>query len=259
MKTTTVAVALLAFAGIARAEVKTKAFDYKAGDTVLQGFIAWDDALKDKRPGVLVVHEWWGHNEHARHSAEKLAKAGYVGLALDMFGKGKIATHAQDAQAFVAEATKDPKVTDARFNAALEILKKDPHVDKANIAAIGYCFGGGVALNQAREGADLKAVATFHGSLTPIKPAEKGKFKPRVLVMTGGADPMITNVSVDAFKKEMDAAGVNYRVIVYPGAKHAFTNPNADKAGVEGLAYNADADQKSWAELLKFLTDVFGK
>jgi dienelactone hydrolase len=248
----------LCIGAIAHAEVKSKVVDYSQDDTPLQGFLAWDDAAKGKRPGILVVHEWWGHNQHARDQALRLAKEGYVAFALDMYGKGKVTTHPKEAQAFAAEATKDPKVMDARFKAALEILKKDPHVDANKLGAIGYCFGGGVVLNEARQGADLKLVATFHGSLKTNNPARPGSVKPRLLVMTGADDPMVTAAQVDAFKKEMTDAGAKFEIISYPGAKHAFTNPNADKAGVEGLAYNADADKKSWADLRRVLKQVFG-
>jgi dienelactone hydrolase len=252
-------IALLALGSIARAEIKTKEVDYEQGANVLQGFFAWDDALKDKRPGVIVIHEWWGHNEHARDQAKRLAKAGYVAFALDLFGKGKLATHPKDAQAFVAEATKDPKITQARFQSALEVLKKDPHVDPNNIAAVGYCFGGAIALEMARMGEDLKAVATFHASLGTKSPAQPGKVKPRILVNTGAADPMIPAEQVDAFKKEMTAAGAKYEVISYPNAKHSFTNHHADKAGMPALAYDSDADKKSWDATLKMFKQVFGK
>src|ERR1700753_344674 len=156
----------LALHGQAHAEIKTEVVDYKQGDTPLQGYVAWDDSIKGKRPGVLVVHEWWGHNQHARNQAERLAKAGYVAFALDMFGKGKLATHPKDAMAFAAEATADPKVERARFDAALALLKKRKEVDSSKRAAIGYCFGGGVVLDMTREGEPLNAVATFHGALS---------------------------------------------------------------------------------------------
>src|SRR5262245_28284349 len=248
--------ALLATA--VHAEVSTKEIEYKQGDTVLQGFLAWNDAAKGRRPGVLVVHEWWGHNEHARNQAKRLAQSNYVAFALDMYGKGKVATHPKDAEAFMTEATKDPAVLVARFNAALDLLKKDPHVDPEKVAAIGYCFGGGVVLNMARSGADLDAVVTFHGALTATTPAAKGSVKPRILVLTGADDPMVPPSLVEDFRKEMDAAGARYQVISYPGAKHSFTNPGAAKAGMDALAYNADADRKSWAEMLKFFGEVFG-
>jgi len=253
-------VALLAAAAPARAEVKTQEMEYKVGDTTLQGFLAYDDAQKGKRPGVLVIHEWWGHNQHARNSAIKLAKAGYVGFALDMYGKGKLATHPDDAQKFMQEATKDAGVVAARFNAALDLLKKQPQVNPDEIAVIGYCFGGGVALGMARAGADLDAVATFHGALALHgPPAEKGKVKPQILVQTGGADPMVPKDQVAAFEKEMKDAGAKVEIVTYPNARHSFTNPDADKAGMDGLKYDADADKKSWDKMLAFFKQVFKK
>jgi dienelactone hydrolase len=240
-----------------RANIKTRDVEYRQGDTVLQGFVAWDDAIAGKRPGVLVVHEWWGMNEHSRKQARRLAEAGYVGFALDMYGKGKVATHPQDAQAFVAEVTKDPAVLAARFNAALEQLKHDPHVDPTRIAAIGYCFGGAVVLDMARAGTDLAAVATFHGALATKTPAQPGKVKARLLVLTGAADPFVPPEQVAAFQSEMKAAGAQVEVVSYPGAKHGFTNPDAAQYGMSQLAYDPEADRQSWAALLKLLNEVF--
>ena len=248
---------VLAFASPAAAEVQTKEIEYQQGDTVLVGLVAWDAAAKGKRPGVLVVHEWWGHNEHARNQAKRLAEAGYVGFALDMYGKGKVATHPDQAKVFMAEATKDPAAVAARFNAALEQLKQDPRVDQKKIAAIGYCFGGAVVLGRARAGADLAAVVSFHGSLGSKNPVEKGKITARVLVLTGAADPFIPPDQVASFTKDMEAAGATFQVISYPGVKHSFTNPAADKAGMDALAYNAEADQKSWAAMLELFKEVF--
>jgi dienelactone hydrolase len=249
--------ALLALAGPASGEVKTKAIEYTQDGTILQGFFAWDDAKAGKRPGVLVIHEWWGHNEHARKQAMRLAEAGYVGFALDMFGKGKLATHPKDAQAFASELMAKPEVAAARFNAALAQLKQDPHVDPEKIAVFGYCFGGGVALAMARAGVDLDAVVTFHGALETKTPAKPGAVKPRLLVLTGGADPMQPAAAVEAFKAEMKAAGASFDVVSYPGVKHSFTNPGADKVGMEGLAYDAAADKASWAAAMKLLGEVF--
>jgi dienelactone hydrolase len=249
--------AAVLFAAAAAAEIQTKQIDYKQGETILQGLIAWDDAVKGKRPGVLVVHEWWGHNDHARYQAKRLAQAGYVGLALDMFGKGKVTTHPKDAQAFVSEAKQDPAVVPARFRAALEQLKHDPHVDADRIAAIGYCFGGSVVLDEARAGADLDAVVSFHGALATKSPAEQGKVKARVLVLTGAADPFVPAEQVAAFAQEMKAAGAKFQVVSYPGVKHGFTNPDAGKAGMDALEYNAEVDKKSWAAMLAFFKEVF--
>jgi dienelactone hydrolase len=254
-----VAIAACLAGGTAAAKVRTKPITYESGGTALKGVLAWDDAAKGKRPGVVVVHEWWGLNKHARAQAERLAKAGYVAFALDMFGGGKSTTHPKDAMAFVQEATKEPGVAAARFDAGLDVLKKQPQVDPEKIAAFGYCFGGGVALNMARAGADLDAVVTFHGVLKPADgPAQPGKVKPAILVQAGGADPMVPPEQVKAFEEEMKSADANVKVVTYPNAKHGFTNPDAGKAGVEGLAYDRDADRKSWDAAIKFLHQVFG-
>jgi dienelactone hydrolase len=250
-------IALVAAASTASAEIKTKVVDYTVGGTALQGFMAWDDASADKRPGVLVVHEWWGHNEHARNAARRLAEAGYVGFALDMYGKGKLATHPDDARKFMTEATKDPASVAARFNAALAELKKEPHVDPERLGAIGYCFGGTIVLVQARLGADLDVVASFHGGLGGLAPVKPGAVKARVLVYTGAADPMIPGDQVEAFRKDMAAAGAKVDIVSYPGAKHGFTNPAAGSFGMDALAYDAAADKDSWAAMLKAFKEVF--
>jgi len=251
------AAALLLVASAAAAEVQTREIEYKEGVAVLQGLIAWDDASKGLRPGVLVVHEWWGHNQHARYQAKRLAEAGYVGFALDMYGKGKVTTHPKDAQGFMTDVKKDPAVIPARFHAALELLKQDPHVSADHIAAIGYCFGGAVVLDEARSGADLDAVVSFHGALATKSPVEPGRVRARVLVLTGAADPFVPKEQVEAFTQEMKAAGAKFRVITYPGVKHGFTNPDAGKAGMDALEYNAEADKKSWAAMLELFKEVF--
>jgi len=238
-----------------RAAVQTKEIEYEQGGTQLQGTLAWDDAAKGKRPGVLVVHEWWGHNEHARNQAKRLAEAGFVAFALDMYGKGKVATHPEDAQKYMEEVTKDPALVAARFDAALALLRQQPGVDPEHVAAVGYCMGGTIALGMARAGRDLTAVATLHAGLKPTgEPAKKGQVKVHgVLVQTGGKDPFVPPEQVKAFEQEMKAAGVKAKVIVYPEAKHGFTNPDAGKAGMDALAYDADADHKSFKALVDFL------
>ncbi len=252
------AVALLALAGTAaRAEVKTKVIDYSQGDTALQGFLAWDDAARERRPGVLVIHEAWGENQHARDQAVRLARAGYVGFALDMYGKGKVTTHLEDAKAFMAEASKDPAVVRARFEAAKKVLVEQPEVDPRRIGVVGYCFGGAVALKMARAGEDLAAVATFHAAIPSADQPVTGKVKPRILINTGGADPLVPKAQIDAFVKELRDAGANISVITYPNAKHSFTNPDAAKAGVDALGYDADADRKSWDSSMKMFKEAF--
>jgi len=253
---------LMIFASLttAQAAVKGEEVSYKQGETIMKGYLAYDDRIKGKRPGMLVVHEWWGLNDYARKRADMLAALGYTALAVDMYGDGKTADHPDDAGKFAGEVKKNMPVARARFLAAREVLMKQASVDDTKIAAIGYCFGGGMVLEMARAGMDLDGVASFHGSLGTSTPAEPGKVKTHVLVLNGADDPFVKPESIDAFKKEMEAAGVDYQFINYPGARHAFTNPGADANGKKfnlPLAYNAEADKQSWAELQKFLEHIF--
>jgi dienelactone hydrolase len=244
----------------AHAAVQGKEVSYNANGTTLKGYIAYDDAVKGKRPGVLVIHEWWGHNEYARKRARMLAEHGYTALAVDMYGDGKQAHHPDDAQKFSSEVSKNAVLAKARFDAAYSLISNESTVDANNIGAIGYCFGGTVALNMARIGEPLKVVVSFHGGLGTDTPAEAGKVKARIASFTGEDDPFIPATQVAAFRQEMDKAGVSYKVVTYPGAKHAFTNPEADKFGQKfklPLAYNAEADKASWTEGLAFLADTF--
>ncbi len=253
-------VLFLAATSLSHAAVQGKEVTYSANGTTLKGYVAYDDAVKGKRPGILVVHEWWGHNEYARKRARMLAEQGYTALALDMYGDGKQAHHPDDAQKFSSEVAKNATLAKARFDAAYALLKQENTVDAGNIAAVGYCFGGTVALNMARIGEPLKAVVSFHGGLGTEHPAEPGKVQARIASFTGEDDPMIPATQVAAFRQEMDKAGVTYKVVTYPGAQHAFTNPEADKYGKEfklPLAYNAAADKDSWAAGLAFLADAF--
>jgi dienelactone hydrolase len=238
-------------------DIQTRELEYRQGEQTLKGYVAWDAARPARRPGVLVVHEWWGHNEHARHQARRLAESGYVGFAVDMYGDGKATTHPDTARTFMTAAMSDPAGMAARFNAALAQLRQDPNVDPQRIAAIGYCFGGAVVLSMARSGADLAAVASFHGALLTSPPVDSGAVKARVLVLTGAADPMVPAEQVEAFTGQMRAAGASIEVVSYPGVQHSFTNPRADSVGMDGLAYDAEADRQSWEALLRLLAEVF--
>ena len=199
-------------------------------------------------------------NEYTKRRARMLAGLGYTALALDMYGDGKQATHPDDAKKFSSELMKTFDVAKARFEAAMELLKSQDTVDPERIAAIGYCFGGGVVLNMARQGADLKGVVSFHGMLSAVKPAEPGVVKAKLLVLNGAKDPFIPQAQIDAFKKEMTDANVDYKFINYSGAIHAFTNPDATAYGKKfklPLGYNAAADRKSWKEMKDFLGMIF--
>lgn len=250
----------LGLLGSVEAKVVTKEVSYEANGVTLKGYLAYDDATQTKRPGILVVHEWWGHDKYARKRARMLAKLGYTAFALDMYGNGKQASHPKDAGKFSGEVKKNLPMAKARFSAAMKVLKEHPATDDEQIGAIGYCFGGAVVLEMARLGMDLKGVASFHGSLGTAHPAQKGKVKARVLVLNGAADPFVKPAQIDAIANEMKAAGVNYQFINYPGAKHSFTNPGADAYGKKfkiPLAYHKDADQKSWQAMQKMFKAVF--
>lgn len=241
------------------AAVQTKEVTYEANGLKMKGFMAWDDAKKGTRPGILVVHEWWGHNEYVRKRARQLAEMGYVALAVDMYGNGKTADHPKTAGEFAGAVMKEKGVAAARFLAAKAVLEADPNTDKKKIAAVGYCFGGGVVLEMARSGQDLLGVASFHGSLAAQTPAKKGAVKAKVFVAHGEADPFVSAEVLAAFKKEMKDAGVDLEYHGYPGAKHAFTSPEATANGKKfelPLEYNADADKKSWAALDVFLKKI---
>jgi dienelactone hydrolase len=253
---------LLAASVSAQAAVVGEEVSYQAGDTTLKGYLARDTAIQGKRPGILVVHEWWGHNDYARARARQLAELGYVALAVDMYGEGRTADHPEDAGKFASAVRNNLPLMQARFEAARDFLNSQPDVDPEQTAAIGYCFGGGVVLAMARAGADLDAVASFHGSLGVGGTAEPGTVKARILIANGADDPFVTADQIAAFKAEMDAAGADYTFINYPGAKHSFTNPGADVLGEKfglPLAYNAEADADSWAAMQAFFQSVFGE
>lgn len=243
------------FAGINTSEIK-----YKVGDQELTGYLAYDDAVKGKRPGVLVVHEWWGHDDYARKRAEMLAGLGYTAFALDMYGTGKLADHPKDAKAMMMAMFNNMDDTKKRFKAAKKILMEHKTVESSKIAAIGYCMGGGLSLAMGRSGEDLDGIIVLHGTLGTKTPVKKGVMKAKILVLTGGADPNIPQNQIDGFKKEMDAAGVEYEVVVYPGVKHSFSNPEATKFGKKfnaPLEYNEQADKDSWNRSKAFLKNIF--
>ena len=256
----TVILVLIPLVSYGAASIHTEPVDYSAQGVVMKGYLAYDENIKGKRPGILVVHEWWGLNDYAKKRARMLAELGYTALAVDMYGEGKQAMHPDDAGKFSSELREKMDVARARFLAAMNVLKKSPTVDQNRIAAIGYCFGGGVVLQVARDGVDLRGVVSFHGSLATNHPAKAGSVKARILVAHGADDQFVTNEQVEAFKKEMKDAGADMRFIAYPGAKHSFTNPDADEYGRKfniPLAYNAEADKKSWEDMQKFFVEIF--
>ncbi|MCI0604227.1 dienelactone hydrolase family protein [bacterium] len=243
------------------AAIKMEPVDYSSGGVTMKGFLAYDDANQGKRPGVLVVHEWWGHNEYVRKRARMLAELGYTALAVDMYGGGKQTAHPAEAGKFTQEVMSNMDIAKARFLAAMETLKAHKTVDPQRIAAIGYCFGGGLVLEMARAGVDLDGIVSFHGSLDTKNPAKPGVVKAKILVAHGAADEFIEPKVLAAFEQEMKNAKVDYKLITYPDAKHSFTNSDADEMGKKAniaIAYNAEADRKSWEDMKSFFKEIFG-
>jgi dienelactone hydrolase len=250
----------LAIPAAATAKIVGKVVEYKAGDVILKGYIAYDNSIKGKRPGIIVVHEWWGLNDYPKKRAEMLAKLGYVAFAADMYGDGKTVDNPGDAQKSAGESMKDINLFKSKFLAAVDYLKQDEHTNPTQIGAIGYCYGGGVVLNMARAGVDLKGVVSFHGSLAAAIPAEKGNVKAKILVCAGGADKFISAEAIETFKKEMKDACADMKYVAYEGALHAFSNTNATEMGKKfnmPIAYNEKADKGSWSEMQKFFKMVF--
>ena len=227
-----------------------------------KAYIAYDDNIKGKRPGILVLPEWWGMNDYPKMRARKLAELGYVAMALDVFGNGKVAADPTEAQQLSAPFYKDPGFAKARLDQALKVLKALPQTDPVNVAAIGYCFGGGLVLNYAKLGADLKGVVSFHGGVSGGAPVDKNLLKAKVLVCQGGSDKFVSQKDAETFKHKLDSIGADNTLKVYPNATHAFTNPEATATGKKfnmPIEYNPEADKNSWDDMKMFFAKIFTK
>lgn len=245
----------LCAAAPAVASIKTKVVEYKDGDTVLQGYAAWEDGFKDSRPGVLVVHEWWGHGPYARRRAEQLAKLGFTAFAVDMYGKGVYAKDHDEAGKLAGALFGDRAAMRRRALAGLEQLRKMPFVDQKHLGAIGYCFGGTTVLELARAGTELDGVVSFHGNLaTPAPAAEKPK---AAILVAQGADDAMTLPGVPGFIEEMKKVGADWQLVEYGGAVHSFTVPEAGTDTAKGMAYSKEADRRSWQAMHAFFDEVF--
>jgi len=242
-------------------KIVTKTIDYNVDGIKFQGYLAYDESIEGKRPGILVIHEWWGLNPYAKKRAEQLAQEGYTAFALDMYGDGKLADHPEDAQKFMLEVLTNIPGAVKRFDTAMGILKSQPTVDTNNIAAIGYCFGGAVVLQMAKMGnKDLKGVASFHGALESMYTPKPGEVQAEILILHGKDDPFTPREKVDVFIKELDDSGAKYEFIEYEGAVHSFSVPGADAYGEKynlPLKYNKAADEGSWAKMKEFLNRIF--
>jgi dienelactone hydrolase len=239
--------------------IKEENVTYTSNGMTMNGYLAYDASKEGKRPGILVVHEWWGLNDYLKMRARRLAELGYVALAVDMYGNGKTVDNPDDAGKMATPFYQNLQMTKGRFDAALSKLKTYSQVDTNQIAAIGYCFGGGVVLNMARMGENLKGVVSFHGGLVGA-PADKNLLKAKILVCHGAADQFVKPQEVSQFKKQMDSIGADYTFKQYPNATHAFTNPAATQTGEKykiPIAYNAAADSASWNDMKQFFAKIF--
>lgn len=242
----------------AKSEIITSDVEYRIGDVTLQGYLAYDDGISGKRPGVLIIHQWKGLSDYEKMRARQLAGLGYVAFAADIYGKGVRPSEPKEAGQEAGKYYGDLKLFRERLNAGLNELKMQPLVDANNIAAIGYCFGGGGVLELARSGADIRGVVSFHGSLKSQNPADANNIKCRVLVQHGAIDPYVPEEDVIAFKKEMEDAKVDYVLTEYAGSVHAFTMENAGSDITKGAAYNEKADKRSWEAMKIFFSEIFG-
>ncbi len=241
--------------------LQEKMLTYKDGNTTLVGYLVSNDKISGKRPGILVVPEWWGLVDYTKMRARELAELGYVALAVDAYGDGKVASDPKEAMALATPFYQDPQLAKSRVEAALEALKKQPEVDPDKLAAIGYCFGGFVVLNAAKLGVPLKGVVSFHGGMGGA-PVDKNLLTAKILICQGGADKAVPVPVTDAFVHQLDSIGAAYTYKIYPGATHAFTNPASTSNGIKfhmPIAYNAKADTASWNDMKAFLGSIFGE
>lgn len=248
---------LLILTGTAQAKVVTQPVAYTHDDVSLEGYLAFDDAVSGKVPGILVVHEWWGLNDYARTRAEQLAEMGYVAFALDMYGKGKSTEHPDEAAAWMKAVNGNMDGWLKRAMAGLDVLKKQERVDSSRLAAIGYCFGGATVQVLAYGGADLKGVVSFHGSLIPPSAEQAGQTKAKILICHGAQDPMNKPEALTTYANVMNASSIDWQMIAYGGTRHSFTNPDADKRGMAALAYSPSADRRSWQHMTFFFNELF--
>lgn len=240
-------------------KLKKENVKYNIDTLKMESYVVFDENLKEKRPMILVIPEWWGLNDYAKNRAKQLAEMGYVAMAVDMYGNAQQGSDPKQAQALATPFYKNPVLAKTRLDAALQILKQNPMVDTTKIAAIGYCFGGYVVLNAAKQGVKLNGVVSFHGNLSGVNP-NKDLLSAKVLVCHGGADKFISQQEIDAFKKGMDSIHADYTFISYDSATHAFTNPMATEMGKKfnlPIEYNEKADKKSWVDMKDFFAKIF--
>ena len=248
---------LVAAAAPVRAEVVAQEVEYRHDGDILRGYLAYDDTVEGTRPGIVVVHDWMGPGEYSDLRVRMLAELGYVAFAVDMYGLGNYPADPGEAGKIAGMFKNHRDLMRERAEAGYEILKSHPLTDPASTGAMGYCFGGTVALEMGRAGLPLKGIVTFHGGLDNPDPGAAANIRGKVLVLHGADDPHVPPEEVQAFRNEMDAAGADYEFIAYEGAVHAFTQKEAGHEPSKGVAYNAEADRASWERMRDFWKEVF--
>jgi dienelactone hydrolase len=256
MKHFLVIILITLLAAAAQAGVVSQPVQYNHQGTVLEGYLAYSDSLQGQRPGILVVHEWWGLNDYVKSRVDRLAQLGYVAFALDMYGKGVWTTKPAEAKKLSGHLQGTPLLR-TRAQAGLDILKRNNRVDPGKVAAIGYCFGGTTVIELAYSGADIAGIVSFHGGLTAAQPEDYSRIKARFLICHGASDSFIPAQAIEAFQEGLNKAGADWQMISFGGAVHSFTNPDADKVGINGIAYNKAADERSWVYMQQFFKEIF--
>jgi dienelactone hydrolase len=257
MKTILLALLAGASAVSVSAKIVTQTVEYRQGEATLAGYLAYDDAVPGKRPGVLIVHQWLGLTDYEKHRAEQLAALGYVAFCADIYGQGIRPKNTKEAGIEATKYKSDRALLRLRVNAGLDRLKQNQLVNPQRVAAIGYCFGGTTVLELARSGAELQGVVSFHGGLDSPAPADGKNIKCKILVCHGADDPFEKPEDLTAFEKELREAKVDWRLIKYGGAVHSFTQPMAGNDNSKGAAYNEKADQRSWLDMKNFFAEIF--
>jgi len=239
-----------------QAAVKHREIAYDHAGTAMKGYLAWDDAVAGPRPAVIVVHDFWGLNDYARRRADQLAAMGYAAFAVDMYGGGKVGAHPEDARAMMEAVRQNVDTWRGRASAALAVLREQPEVNPAKVAAIGYCFGGATVLQMLYSGADLQAIVSFHGALPLPETTAAISKKTKILILHGADDPHVSPENVKALRQAFDTAHIPYTFIAYPGAVHSFTVKEAGDDPKKGAAYNAEADAQSWDQMIRLFRDT---
>lgn len=238
--------------------IQTRSIEYQHGDTVLEGFLAWDDSISGPRPAVAIAHAWAGRTEFECEKAEMLARLGYVGFALDMFGKGVRGNSVEENQALITPFVQDRALLQARMHLAIDVLRQQPEVDAANVGAMGFCFGGMCVLDLARSESDVKGVVSFHGLFFPADNTAGNKISAKVLCLHGYDDPMVPPDLVLALAKEMTDAGADWQIHAYGNTQHAFTNPEAHDTDL-GTIYNQVAERRALVAMKNFFEELFAQ